>query len=84
MSTRSSDVRAHELPALARARDVDGTLVTARCFLIEGPTHRYEIILSNGDDLAIVDVPISEHRTLAHFVEQALESFIAGHSMTSD
>lgn len=46
-----------EIPALARARRIDGIQVSLQCFLITSPVPRYEIVVHGRGQSGVVDVP---------------------------
>ena len=68
-----------ELADLRYAERIGRLYIVARCYAIGAETVRYEIVLSAGRQLAIVDVAISSPSELRRVIETSARCF--GHAI---
>ena len=64
-----------ELTALARAREIDGILVSLQCFWINEPVPHYEILVHGHGESGVVDVPANSPVDLDEHMEEAAVCF---------
>jgi hypothetical protein len=64
-----------EIPALARAWEIDGILVSLQCFWVAGPVPRYEILVRGRGESGVVDLPANSTGNLDEHMEEVAVCF---------